>query len=270
MDTVQIDLDKIIADRTAKSGKKVPKFIVNYLKRLVHQDEINEILLDGKDLTGAAFIDNALRMMNIRYEVHDAGNIDLDGRYVIVSNHPLGGLDGLILISYFSKTFPDRGLKVLTNDFLMNLKPIKDIFVPINKFGMVRQDAAREIYELFASEKEVLTFPAGLCSRKVKGKITDLEWKKSSVKKAVESGRDVLPVFFAGQNSNHFYDVEILRKFLGIKFNIGMALLPGEMFKKRNSSMDFYIRKPIPVETFTKDHTYQEWTEYVRNIVYNG
>ncbi|MCI2082992.1 MAG: 1-acyl-sn-glycerol-3-phosphate acyltransferase [Bacteroidales bacterium] len=270
MDTLQIDIDGIIKERTAKSGKKVPKFLVNYLKKIVHQDEINKILSSGGDLEGAEFIDHTLNALNISYSPHDVVNLDPEGRYVIVSNHPMGGLDGLILISYLSKAFPRKGLKVLTNDILMNLKPIKSLFVPINKFGMVRHEAAKEIGNVFQSNVQLLTFPAGLCSRKIKGRIADLEWKKSFVKKAVESGRDILPIYFAGRNSNKFYLIAKLRKLLGIKFNIEMMLLPDEMFKQRNASLDFYIRRPIPIATITKDHSYKEWTEFVRNKVYNG
>lgn len=270
MDTLQIDIDKIIAERTAKSGNKVPKFLIKYLKKTVHQDELNQLLLSGKDLEGAPFVDNALKDLDIRYSPHGEENIDPSAKYVIVSNHPLGGLDGLILITYLSGKFPDRKLKVLTNDLLLNLKPIKSLFVPVNKFGRLKHDAAARIEDVFKSDDELLTFPAGLCSRKIKGKVTDLEWKKSFITKALESGRDILPIYFAGRNSNKFYNIAKLRKFLGIKFNVEMMFLPDEMFKKRNSSMDFYIRKPIPIESITKDRTAKQWTEYVRDIVYNG
>ena len=114
----------------------------------------------------------------------------------------------------------DGKVRFFSNDLLMFLKPMKEMFVPVNKFGTQAKGHAELMQQLYESENHLVTFPAGMCSRKVRGKIVDLEWKKNFITKAVQYKRDVVPVYFEGRNSNFFYALANVRKFLKIKFNI--------------------------------------------------
>ena len=172
----------------------------------------------------------------------------------------------MILISYIGSSFGD--VKFIVNDLLMYIKPLAPVFVPVNKYGRMRHDNTRMFQETFDSDSQILYFPAGLCSRLIKGKVTDLDWKKTFVTKAIESRRDIIPMFFSGENSRRFYRLANLRKKLGIKVNIETFLLPDEMFRKKGSAFDLYIGEPIPYTTLTGDHTHKEWCDIIRQKCY--
>ena len=265
-DILSIDVEKVIAGKAGSKARLVPNFIINYLKRIVHQDEINGYLYKYCDKTGIDFAKAVLLEMEISYNVHHDTLTDLNKRYIFVSNHPLGGLDGMVLISYLGDKFGD--LRFVVNDLLMHIKPFEPIFVPINKYGKMRQENAKKIFEAYNSDAQILNFPAGLCSRKIKGEITDLEWKKSLISKAIECERDIVPIFFSGRNSNFFYRLANIRKLLGIKFNIETLYLPNEMFKQTGCAFDIYMGEPIPYTNFKDGRSAAEWTEIIRDRCY--
>lgn len=262
-----INLEQVIANKNPRLAKKIPKFILRYLKRIIHVNEINEILAKYGHLEGYNFLDKTLEEMNVSYEILQKENLPASGRFIIASNHPLGGFDGLVLIQAMQRKYGE--VRFLVNDILMNLIPFRSLFVPINKHGGQAKDGARILDEVLGSEMQVLIFPAGLASRKIKGKVVDLEWKKTFISKATAYQRDIIPVFFEGQNSNFFYRLAAFRKFLGLKANIEMLYLPDETFKRRNSKLRLVVGKPIPYSQFTPDKTQAEWALYVRNKVYD-
>ena len=196
---IQIDVGKVLIEKNPSLARIVPSFLINYLKRIVHQEELNEFLREYGHLKDAELIKEGLRFMNITYTVEGKENIPSEGRYIFVSNHPLGGLDGLVFIYELSKYFSD--IKFPVNDILTNIENLNGIFLPVNKHGTQDREAARAIEEAYASDSQILYFPAGLCSRKKKGEIKDLVWYKSFITKAVAHKRDVVPVYFAGRNS---------------------------------------------------------------------
>ncbi len=261
-----IDIDRVIASKSPRLQKALPRFIIRYLKRIIHQDEINEVLLKHGDKQGVEFIDEALKVMQVTYSVKGLENLKPDGRYLFASNHPLGGLDGMILIHLLGQRYPE--VKFPVNDLLMHITQLNNIFIPINKHGAQSVQGARLIEETYASDAQVLYFPAGLCSRKQQGRIEDLEWKKSFIVKAVQHKRDVVPVFFSGRNSNFFYNLARLRVFLGIKANIEMLYLVNEMFKQKGKSIAVIIGEPIPYTVFDSSKSPSEWAEWVKSIVY--
>lgn len=263
---LSIDIESVIRGKSEKLADRLPRFVMNYAKRKLHQDEINSLLLKNKDYTGVDFATRILEDLNISYNVHSHTDIDPSRRYVFVSNHPLGGLDGMILISYIGNNFGN--VKFVVNDLLMYIKPLAPVFVPVNKFGKMKHGNTNLFQEAFESDDQILYFPAGLCSRLIDGQITDLEWKKTFVTKAIETKRDIVPMFFSGENSKFFYRLERFRKRIGIKVNIGMFLLPDEMFKKKNSSFDLFIGEPIPYTSLTYEHTHKEWCEIIRQKSY--
>lgn len=265
----KIDLDGILRDKAPKYYHKIPKLLINYLKRTVHQDDINGILERNKDLEGVEFMCALVdKEFNITLNIEGEENIPEAGRFVFTSNHPLGGLDGICLSAVLGKRFEGK-IKYLVNDVLYYIDPLKPIFVPINKYGAQAKNSAQAINKAYSSEDQIITFPAGLCSRKINGKIIDLEWMKNFIVKSVEYKRDVIPVHFEGKNSNFFYNFANIRKLLGLKFNIELIYLPDEMYKNSNQSFIITFGKPISWQVFDKSKTTTQWAQYVKDIVYS-
>jgi 1-acyl-sn-glycerol-3-phosphate acyltransferase len=264
---LQVDVDRILAEKNPKIGRVLPGFVIRYLRHIVHQDEINEILRIYSDLRGAAFNDATLGYMGIKYRAHGIENLPKGGRNIFVSNHPLGGLDGMVFMSELSKHFPE--IKFPVNDILLYIENYSDIFLPVNKVGSFGRDAARLMEEAYASDYQLLNFPAGICSRKINGVITDLPWQKSFIVKAVQHKRDVVPCYFAGRNSSFFYNLANLRTAIRLKMNIEMLYLADEMFRQKGKDIDVYFGEPIAWQTFDKSMTPREWVEIVREKTYN-
>ncbi len=261
-----IDVEAIFKKRNPHMYRLLPGFILSYIKRTIHQDELNMALEKFKDLYGLDFIAEILDFFGVKYTVSGTENIPKEGRFIFVSNHPLGGLDGMILMNLVGKYH--RNLKFIVNDLLLNLKNLEPIFIPVNKHGRQSLEYARRIEEVYKSDQQILYFPAGLCSRKQGKIITDLEWKKNFIKKAVDHNRDIVPVHFEGKNSRFFYRLANLRKALGIKANIEMFYLPDEMFSQKDQDIHVTIGKPLQWSNFDKSKSPSAWAEEVKKVVY--
>ena len=264
----QIDIKQVLRQKAPSAARKIPGFMVDYLIRTVHQDELNEILRRYHDKDGVAFMQELIGYFDLNLELVNEENIPAEGRYIFASNHPLGGLDGICLSAIIGGRF-DGKIRYLVNDLLLYLSNLRSIFVPINKHGAQGKKNAELIEKAYASDNQIITFPAGLCSRKQNGKIQDTEWKKSFIQKAVEYRRDIVPVFFEGRNSNFIYRLANMRKALGIKMNYEMIYLPDEMFKSKHKTYSIHFGKPIPWQTFDSSRKPAEWAEWVKEIVYN-
>jgi len=217
-------------------------------------------------MKGNDFVDQAVSEFNVKEHIYGFDNIPESGRFIFASNHPLGGFDSLLLMKYVSKKLGN--LKFLSNDVLMGIPSLSYMFIPVNKHGANSRDAAVRLDQAYNSDIQILIFPSGLASRRIKGKIIDLEWKKHFITKAINHQRDIIPVFIGGRNSNRFYRLANLRKFLHLKWNIEMFLLPDELMKHKNSDIPVYFGKPIPFQTFDKSKTHQEWAQWVKDRVY--
>jgi putative hemolysin len=261
-----IDVERILSSKNPAIAKAIPGFVVNYLKRIIHQDELNNFLRIYGHLKDSELIAAGLNHFEIKYSVSGTENIPESGRFIFVSNHPLGGLDGLVFIYELSKHFPD--IKFPVNDILTNIENLSGIFLPVNKHGTQGRDAARKIEEAYSSATQILYFPAGLCSRKKRGIIKDLPWHKSFISKAVQHKRDIVPAFFSGRNSDFFYNLSNLRKLVGIKANIEMLYLADEMFRQKNKEISLVFGKTIPWETFDKSRSAPEWADWVKSKSY--
>lgn len=267
METTQIDIKKVIENKNKKLARRLPSFVYALIEKFVHLKEINEILQKYGDLSGAAFAEGALNYLDVSGRVKYTHEPAKNRRYLFVSNHPLGGLDGLIFINEISRRFGPS--KFIVNDFLFNIKPLQDIFIPVNKTGKTSRINLENIRHAYSAEYNICNFPAGLCSRLLQGKIADPPWHKNFVREAAESGRDIVPLFFSGRNSMAFYRLAKLRKFLGIKFNIEMLFLPHELFKQKGASFDMIIGEPITAqEIIESGKSAQEWCDYIREKVY--
>ncbi len=262
----RIDLEKVLFSKNPALAKAVPGFFIRYLKRIVHQDELNEFLTKYGHLRDSALIDAGLNHFGIRYTVFSPENIPKTGRYIFVSNHPLGGLDGLVFIHELSKHYPL--LKFPVNDILTNIDNLSGIFLPVNKHGAQGKDAVRSIEDAYASDNQILYFPAGLCSRKKRGVIKDLVWHKSFITKAIQHKRDIMPAYFSGRNSNFFYNLANIRKLLGIKANIEMLYLADEMFRQKDKEIRLVFGNKIPWTTFDRSKTPLEWADWVKLKTY--
>ncbi len=261
-----IDIEKVIGNKNPRLLKILPRFVLNYIKRTIHQDEINHVLTKFHTDYGVTFVNNTLTELGFSYQVRGAEHLNRPGRLIITANHPLGGLDGLMLMSAAARYHHE--VKFIVNDLLMNLANLAPLFIPVNKHGSQSIEYARKIEKAYASNAVILNFPAGLCSRKIRGKITDLEWKKNFIDKAVRYQRDIIPVFVEGHNSDFFYNLANIRKMIGIKANIEMFYLPHEMFRQKSKTITFYFGQAIPWQTFDKRYTHQQWTMKIRNHVY--
>ncbi|HOO98835.1 MAG TPA: glycerol acyltransferase [Bacteroidales bacterium] len=263
---LQIDVGEVLRTKNPSLAKAVPGFLIRYLSRIIHQDDINMILRDHGHLRDTDFIRASLETMGISYTVAGSGNIPSSGRYFFVSNHPLGGLDGLVFMNELGKYYSN--IKFPVNDLLMNLKNLSGIFLPVNKHGAQAKDAIRLLEETFASDSQILYFPAGLCSRKKAGSVRDLKWHKTFITKAIQHKRDVIPAYFSGRNSDFFYNLSNLRTALGIKANIEMLFLPHEMFSQKEKSISLVFGEKIPWQTFDSSKSHSGWAEWVMSKTY--
>jgi putative hemolysin len=263
----KIDVKNVLHSKNPALSKAIPGFVINYLKRIVHQDELNEFLGKWGHLRDSELITAGLEHFEIKFRVSGSENIPKYGRFIFVSNHPLGGLDGLVFIHELSKHFHD--IKFPVNDILTNIKNLSGIFIPVNKHGAQVKDAALMIEEAYSSDSQILYFPAGLCSRKKRGIIKDLQWHKSFITKSIQHKRDIVPAFFSGRNSNFFYNLSNFRKLLGLKANIEMLYLADEMFKQKDKEIRLVFGKPIPWETFDKTKSALEWADWVKSKTYD-
>ncbi|QIA09518.1 1-acyl-sn-glycerol-3-phosphate acyltransferase [Draconibacterium halophilum] len=261
-----IRIREVFAAKNPGLAKFIPGFVYRYLNNILHLDEVNTFLEKHGHLEGIDFVENVVEEFNVQEYVHNIENIPETGRYIFVSNHPLGGFDGMLLMKNVEARL--GSFKFLSNDILLNIPQLAKVFVPVNKHGGHERKAAKMLSECYNSEDQILIFPSGLASRKIKGKIVDLEWKKHFISKAVKHQRDIVPVFISGRNSNRFYRIAKLRKFLRIKWNLEMFFLPDETIKHKNTKVHLYFGKPIPYTTFDNTKTYREWAEWVKDKVY--
>lgn len=266
----RIDIDKVLHDKAGDKAGRVPRFVVSWLKRIVHQDEINAFLEKEGDKQGVPWLEDCVKFLDMTLDVQGAENLPLpdDGRrYTFVSNHPLGGQDGVALGALLGRRYDGR-VKYLVNDLLMNLHGLAPLCIPINKTGAQSRRFPAMVEAGFAGEEHIIMFPAGLCSRRKGGVVRDLPWNKTFITKSVATRRDVVPIHFGGCNSGFFYRLASLSKMLGIKFNIAMLYLADEMFKNRHKTFTVKIGKPIPWQTFDKSRTPAQWAAYVQDLVY--
>lgn len=255
---ISVDVDEILRQRVPQFYKRLPHFVTSWLAHIIHQEELNSILQNMLKVPGVDAADSALRDFNIDLQVLGEDNVPQEGRFIFVSNHPLGGLDGLSLISFLGHRY-NGNIRFLVNDLLMGIKPLQPIYLPVNKYGRQSRKHMDQIEEEFRGNNQIITFPAGLCSRQDgKGRIRDLKWHKSIISQAVKTHRDIIPIFFEGVNSKFFYRMARWRKRLNIKFNFELIFLPGEMFKCKGRTFNIHIGKPIKWNTLDAGHPHEE------------
>ena len=259
----RIDVGEIFRN---KFGEKTPKWLIRLGRKLLHEDFLNEIFEQG--YTGVEFADFALKCMNVTLQVEGLEKVPTDRLVTVASNHPLGGDDALAVVSIFGRIY-DGNIRIMVNDFLMALKMLNGIFVPVNKVGGQSRNLATQTDAIFHSDHQVIMFPAGKCARRVKGRIQELPWKKTFLTKSVETHRDIVPMHFYGRNSWRFYFVDWIGDITGInkKFPLAMALLVDEMYRAQGKTFRIVIGDPIPWQTFDDSKKPAEWADWVKQRV---
>ena len=276
---IQFDIRAILKSKAPNAH--VPAFLIRYLERIAHVREMNAFLRRHPNERDYEFIRHTVsEELGCSATIDGTENIPTDGKPVIfVSNHPLGGLDGMIIAQMIhdSRRYDDNkqgkhALKVIVNDLLMHMEPLANLWAPVNKVGHLSREQAQAQQQLWQSGVDVLTFPAGVCSRLqyINGHwhIRDLEWKKNFIQRSREYQRDIVPIYFEGRNSRFFYTLAYLRKLLGIRLNIEMLYLVDEMYGARGKHFRVHVLPTIPYTTFDNSRTPAQWAEYVKQYVY--
>lgn len=262
-----IDIEKILQEKAFKLYKWLPRFAINWLKKKLHEDDINDAMEHLKDDVGLVFNSRGLEKLGAKVESLHSELVPKTGSIIIVSNHPLGGLDGMALIKAVGDIRPD--VHFLVNDVLKNIKNYGEIYVAVNKLGATSAKYLRVIEEVFRSESALLLFPAGLVSRKQDGIVRDLVWKKTFVTQAIDHKRMIQPTFIEGENSKFFYNFAMWRKRLGIKANIEMLFLPDEMFKARKETIKIHFSKPFDSALLDASKTHKQWSALIYQYIYS-
>jgi 1-acyl-sn-glycerol-3-phosphate acyltransferase len=262
-----IDIEEVFATKDARMLKRIPKFLIRYLKRIVHQDEINGFLRQNAGIDGMDFITRCIEFMDVKMKFIGLENVPKDSRLIFAANHPLGGIDGMCLLKVIHEHIQPNP-RSLSNDLLMNIRPLRSFMIGVNKHGGNSKDNVAEMRRVFEGNDPVIFFAAGLVSRRHCFKIEDVDWKSTFVKKSFLHERDVIPVFISGRVSGFFYRLANLRKFLGIRYNIEMLYLPNEMFKQKGMHLIIKFGKPIPWRSFNSGKSSEEWAAGVKKQVY--
>ena len=266
MDEKFIDIDKILKEKSPKFKKWIPFFVVRYLKRVLHQNEINQILIDNKNNNDYDFCVSILKEFNIKVELKGQQNIPINEGAIFTCNHPLGGMDALAIVQEITPFRKD--IKFVVNDILLNLKNLKGLFVGVNKHGSNTKQSILELNKTFDSNQAVFVFPAGLVSRKANGRVHDLTWKKTFITRSKKYSKNVIPVHIDGELSSFFYRLSSIRTKLRIKANLEMLYLIDETLKQKNKTYTITIGEPISYHTFDKSKTDLEWAKFVKDKVY--
>lgn len=261
-----IDIKQVFREKNPALAPYIPGFVYAYLRRILHLDYVNYFLEKHGKKKGMSFLQAVIDEFNIKLEVIGEEHLPEKGRFIFVSNHPLGGFDGILLLSLLGKRYDS--VKSLSNDILMNIHNLEEFFIPVNKHGVQTVIIANKINEAFSSDCQMLSFPAGLVSRRRRGVIRDLNWKKSFIAKAVSHRRDVVPIHVSGRCTGFFYNFANFRRFLGIKANLEMFFLPDETFRHINEHVVITIGKPVPWQTFDKSFSALQWAAKMRDFVY--
>lgn len=265
-----IDVGEILRSKMGAKARFVPSPLVSWLKRIAHQDEVNKFLWDNRELVGTPWLEECVRYLDMTLEVEGEENLPPkdDGKlYTFVSNHPLGGIDGVALGSIIGRKYDDK-FRYLVNDLLMNLPGLAPLCIPINKTGNQSRNFPAMVEAGFKSDNHMLMFPAGLCSRRKRGVVRDFTWKKTFISKSVEYHRDVVPIHFGGQNSDFFYRLANFSDSYLKKVNVAMLFLVDEMYKNVHKKFWVKFGKPIPWQTFDKSKSPMEWAKFVYDRVY--
>jgi putative hemolysin len=261
-----IDLEQLFRSKNPGLLKIMPRFALRYLKKIIHEEDVNAFMHANKETDAFTFSENVIKKFNIRVVGKGLENIPREGGYVFCCNHPLGGLDAMALVTLMKPV--RRDIRFVVNDLLLHLSNLRDIFTGVNKHGKTAGTSLKHVDELFKSELALFIFPAGLVSRRKGGRVRDLRWKKTFITRAKKYQKTIIPVFIDGCNSDFFYRLSHIRSLLGIKANIEMLYLVDEMYRQNNKTYHVIFGEPVSHESFTTDKSDQDWADVMKEKVY--
>ncbi len=263
---VQIDVEKVFRDKNPRLARLIPGFFFRWIRKTLHESEINGFLRAESSTTGVAFACNILNAFGVHHDGDGHEHLPAEGGAIVAANHPLGGMDGMIMLCQAARSRQD--VSFIVNDILLNFPQFNDVFIGVNKTGTKGREQLKKIEEVYASDRLVLIFPAGLCSRRSNGVVKDLEWNKAFISRAIKYQKPVIPTHITGQNSNWFYNLANFRKHLGIKANLEMFYLADEMFKQKDKKIHVRFGKPIPHTVFDSRYSQHQWAQLLKDYVY--
>jgi putative hemolysin len=238
------------------------------LVRLTKLSDINRFYDEHKELEGPEFLDAILEHYEIDFEIpeDDFKRLPKEGPYITISNHPLGGIDGVLLLKLMLRKRPD--FKIIANFLLHRVEPLAPYIMPVNPFENHRD--AKSSIGGFKSALQHLRdghplgiFPAGEVSTYRDGKlIVDRPWEESSLKLIRKAEVPVVPIYFHAKNSKLFYHLS--------KFNdiFRTAKLPSEVTTQRNRAIKVRIGQPIGVKSQKEHKSLEEFSELLRKKTY--
>jgi putative hemolysin len=262
-----VDIEKILKEKANRLYRVLPRFAISWLKKKLHEDDINRAMVRLRDYRGLEFNRKALDYLGVNVTSLHSELIPRTDHVTIAANHPLGGLDGMALIKAVGEIRPD--VHFFVNDILKNVSNYDDVFIAVNKLGAASAGSLRTMDDVFRRGGAVLIFPAGLVSRRQNGLIRDLSWKKSFITQAIDHKRLIQPTFIEGENSGFFYGFAQWRKRLRIKGNLEMLWLPDEMFSAKRREIRIHFGKPFSYALLDSSRSHKQWADYLYKFIYS-
>ncbi|WP_019557889.1 lysophospholipid acyltransferase family protein [Thiomicrorhabdus arctica] len=261
-----INIEKTLSHKHPDFEKKTgAKLFLKLLKRLLHEDEINQFIQTNQHLKGFAFLEHVLDHFNFSYQINnrDFNNIPSEGRVIIVANHPIGSLDGLALLKLVRSVRPD--VSIVTNELLSHIDPLDSLFLSVDNMsaGAQHKSQFKAMLSALKSDQAVIIFPSGEVSRIRPNGVRDGAWKAGFLKLAEKTKSPVLPIYIDAQNSALFYALSAIYK------PLGTLMLVQEMFKQSHQEIQFHISKPIPWKSIAKsEHKGKKLANEFRKYLY--
>jgi 1-acyl-sn-glycerol-3-phosphate acyltransferase len=261
-----IDIKELIRSKNPKLLRFLPGFVLRYLRKTLHEKELNAFIQAHGELEGLEFCEAAVNYFHFKFDIKHIERIPKTGPIIIAMNHPLGGVDAMAFIVALKNHRKD--LKFIVNDMLTNIENLNTYFVGINKHGKLGLSARERIKAAFQEDHALCIFPAGMVSRVHDGVIQDFEWKKTFITYGREFNRPIVPIHIGGQLSPFFYRLFKLRSFLGIKANVEMFYLADEMLKQKNKIITYTVGEPIMGKDINPEMDDFKAANWFKSIVY--
>src|SRR5690606_8078754 len=222
------------------AAQKFSRPVIGLVRRLACAQRINTALAGLGAVSGFDFVEKVLEHLRFSYAVArtDRENIPVEGRVVIVANHPLGALDAIALLDLVGSV--RRDVRILANDVLTQLEPLRPLVMPVSTFGDGGSAGLREAYRALEREQALIVFPAGEVSRIRPSGVRDPRWSEGFIRLALKTGAPVLPMHVGGHNSPTFYGISMLAK------PLSMLLLAREMFGNEQGRVTINIGGLVP------------------------
>jgi 1-acyl-sn-glycerol-3-phosphate acyltransferase len=262
-----IDVKKLITSKNPGLAKWLPGFLIRYLKRILHEEEINRFIEDNKNFYNHAFCERILEQFQIDVSIKGLENLPQEGGVIVAMNHPLGGMDAIAFLHAIRSRRSD--VRFIVNDLLLHLENLKDLFVGVNKHGRSALSSRKIIDQAFQENDVIGIFPAGLVSRKKRGIVRDLEWKKTFVHYGLKYQQPIVPVHIEGALSSFFYRLSNFREKTGIRANLEMLYLADELYRQKGSTITFTVGEAIDVATFHPELSERERAQKIKELVYS-